>query len=285
VTDQAGVLPPPAPPPDPPELPEAAARPPGWPAWYAPVAFVVVFGLTTVLAGMLLAITGTDTHDSSAAVTIVGTLIQSGVFIGTAVMFASFVDKPRPWQFGLRRTRFWPAVGWAALALFAFYLSAVVYTAVVNPDVKQTVTEDLGADQGTAGLIIAGVVVIVVAPIAEEFFFRGFFYRALRNRFAIPVAALLDGAVFGFIHWDFSSAHGLLIVPPLALLGVILCLVYERTGSLFPAMAIHAFNNSLAYAGQVNGGWEVSVLAGPLMLAALALAPRLFLPRIAPAPG
>src|SRR3954449_5944311 len=194
-------------------------------------------------------------------------------------------NKPRPWQFGLRRVRFWRGVGWAALGLLAFYILALVYTAVVNPEVKQTVTQDLGADQGTAGLIAAGVVVIVVAPLAEEFFFRGFFYRALRNRFAIPVAAVLDGIVFGFIHWDFSSAHGLLIVPPLALLGVILCLVYERTGSLFPAMAIHAFNNCVAYAGQVNDGWEVSVVAGPIMLAALALAPRLFLPRAAPAPG
>ena len=284
MTDQAGVLPGPAPPPDPPELPDGAPHPPGWPAWFAPVAFVVVVGLTTVLAGMLLAITDTDPNDHSAAVTIVGTLIQAAVFIGTAWMFASFVGRPRPWQFGLRRTRFLAAAGWATLGLVGFYVFAVVYTAVVNPNVKQTVTRDLGADQGTAGLIVAGLVVILVAPLAEEFFFRGFFYRALRNRFSIAVAAVMDGAVFGLIHWDFSSAHGLLIVPPLAALGVILCLVYERTGSLFPAMAIHAVNNCVAYAAQVNNGWEVSVFAGPVMLAALALAPRL-LPRAAPAPG
>jgi membrane protease YdiL (CAAX protease family) len=257
---------------------------PRWPAWYAPVAFVVVVGLTTVIAGMLLAITGTSADDNSAGVTIVGTLIQAGVFIGTAVMFASFVDKPQPWQFGLRRTRFWPAVGWAALGLFAFYLFAIVYTAAVNPDIKQKVTQELGADQGTAGLIAAGLVVIVVAPIAEEFFFRGFFYRALRNRFTVYVAAALDGIVFGFIHWDFSSAHGLLIVPPLAFLGFMFCLVYERTGSLFPVIALHAVNNTVAYAGQVHHGWEVSVVAGPLMLIALVLAPRA-LPRAAPAPG
>jgi membrane protease YdiL (CAAX protease family) len=249
------------------------------------VAFVVVVGLTTVIAGMLLAITNTDPHDDSAVVTIVGTLIQSAVFIGTAVMFASFVDKPRPWQFGLRRTRFWPAVGWAALGLVSFYIFAAVYTAVVNPNVKQTVTQELGANQGTAGLIVAGLVVIVGAPLAEEFFFRGFFYRALRNRFPILVAAAIDGVVFGFIHWDFSSAHGLLIVPPLAALGLVLCLIYERTGSLFPVMGIHAVNNCVAYAGQVHDGWKVSVVAGPLMLAALALAPRLLLPRAAPAPG
>jgi uncharacterized protein len=257
---------------------------PRWPAWYAPVAFVVVVGLTTVIAGMLLAITGTSADDNSAGVTIVGTLIQAGVFIGTAVMFASFVDKPQPWQFGLRRTRFWPAVGWAALGLFAFYLFAIVYTAAVNPDIKQKVTQELGADQGTVGLIAAGLVVIVVAPLAEEFFFRGFFYRALRSRFSIFVAAAIDGIVFGFIHWDFSSAHGLLIVPPLAFLGFVFCLIYERTGSLFPVIALHAINNCVAYAGQVHDGWEISVVAGPLMLLGLVLASRA-LPRAAPAPG
>jgi hypothetical protein len=50
-------------------------------------------------------------------------------------------------------------------------------------------------------------------------------------------------------------------------------------------MGIHAVNNCVAYAGQVHDGWKVSVVAGPLMLAALALAPRLLLPRAAPAPG
>ena len=46
-------------------------------------------------------------------------------------------------------------------------------------------TEDLGADESTLALVAAGIVVIVVAPIAEEFFFRGFFYRALRSRMGI----------------------------------------------------------------------------------------------------
>jgi uncharacterized protein len=271
---------PPAPAPAPPDPPER----PRWPAWYAPAAFVVVVGATTVLAGIVLAIAGKQPDDNDAVVTIIGTVIQAGVFIGTAVMFASFVDKPKPWQFGLRRTRFWPAVGWAALGLLAFYVFAALYGELAHPDVKQTVTNDLGANQGTAGLIAAGVVVIVLAPLSEEFFFRGFFFRALRNRFPLLLAAGIDGLVFGFIHWDFSTAHGLLIVPPLAVLGFVFCLIYERTGSLFPVIALHAINNSAAYAVQVHDGWAVSVVAGPLMISALILAPRT-LPRAAPAPG
>ena len=51
------------------------------------------------------------------------------------------------------------------------------------------------------------------------------------------------------------------------------CLVYEQTGSLFPAIALHALNNAIAYAAQADGG-AVSLSSGPLMIADCALVPR-----------
>jgi membrane protease YdiL (CAAX protease family) len=66
----------------------------------------------------------------------------------------------------------------------------------------------------------------------------------------------------------------LLILPPLAVLGFMFCLVYERTGSLFPVIALHSINNALAFGIQADG-WGVSAVFGPLMLVACAVAPRL----------
>jgi hypothetical protein len=188
-------------------------------------------------------------------------------------MFASFTRKPKPEHFGLRPTPFWSAVGWAALGFATFYVAVVIYTVVLQPDTEQTVAQDLGANQGTVGLIAAGFMVICVAPVAEEFFFRGFFYRALRSRYTVLVAAGIDGLLFGIIHFDFSSADALLIVPPLALLGFIFCLVYEQTGSIYPVIALHALNNAIAYAVTVDEAW-VSAALGPLMLLACATVPR-----------
>jgi uncharacterized protein len=270
-------------PPDPPELPEGAARTPRWPAWYAGVGFLTGVVLTFIAVAVLAGITGTGTDDKSATFTVVATFAQSAVFIGTAVLFASFTAKPEAWQFGLRRARFWSTVGWTTLGIVSFYVFAAVYAAILHPDAQQSVTQDLGADQSTLGLIAAGFIVVVVAPTAEEFFFRGFFYRALRSRFPVLAAAAIDGVLFGIIHFDFSGADALLIVPPLAVLGFIFCLVYEQTGTLFATIALHALNNSIAYAAQVNDGWTVSVVVGPLMLAACMVAPR-FVPR-APAPA
>jgi CAAX protease family protein len=271
VTEAPPTLPPP---PDPPELPEDAD--PRWPAWYAAAGFAVALVGTLLAVSIVGAATGDVGEDEvSPTFTIVATFIQGVIFIGTAVLFASFTRPPKAWHFGLRPTRFWSGVGWAALGMLSFYVFAAVYGAIVQPEIEQTVTDDLGADQGTIGLVAAGFMVVCVAPVAEEFFFRGFFYKALRSRFSIIAAAVIDGLVFGVIHYDFSGADGLLIVPPLAALGAMFCLVYERTGSLYPVIALHAFNNAIAYGVQADG-WAVSGVLGPLMLAACALTPRFF---------
>jgi membrane protease YdiL (CAAX protease family) len=260
-------------PPEPPELPEGVT--PRWPAWYAVVGFVVALIGTLLVVGIVAAATGASPGEENSTFTIVATFLQSAVFVGTAVLFASFTRPPRPWHFGLRGAPFWPTVGWAALGLFSFYLFALVYTAAVQPDAEQTVAQDLGADEGTFGLIVAGFVVVCVAPAAEEFFFRGFFYRALRTRFPVLFAAALDGMLFGLIH--FSGSDTLLILPPLAALGFTFCLVYERTGSLYPVIALHSLNNALAYGVQAEG-WAVSAVLAPLMLLACTVAPRLTAP-------
>ena len=193
----------PANPPEPPELPAGVA--PRWPAWYAGVGFLVALVATLIAVGIVAAVTGAGSDDDDPAFTIIATFMQSLIFIGTAVLFASFSRRPKAWHFGLRRTAFWPAVAWAALGMVAFYVIAAVYTVIVSPDAEQTVAQDLGADEGTFGLIAAGFMVICIAPFAEEFFFRGFFYRALRSRYSVIVAALIDGALFGVIHFDFSA--------------------------------------------------------------------------------
>ena len=273
------------PPPDRPERPDGVERGPRWPALFALGGFVAGTLGTFLLVGIIAALLGLHADAESPAFVIVGTLAPAIVFVATAVAFASLVAKPQAWHFGLRGTRFWPALGWAALGIVAFYIVSAAYSPLVPEDVEQTVTEDLGADESTLGLISAGVMVMVVAPVAEEFFFRGFFYRALRTRFSVAAAAIIDGLLFGVIHYNFEGAEALLLVPPLALLGVIFCLVYEATGSIFPAIALHSMNNAIAYGATVDDGWRVSLALGPLTIAACILVPRLLRPPARGAPA
>lgn len=267
----------------PPERPDAAPHPvavggepqPAWPPWFAFVGFAAALLCTVIAVGIVLAIAGVGEDDDSPVVTVVATLIQGIFFVGVALVLARSVASPRPWHFGLRRGPLWRTIGWAALGMLAFYVLTAAYAAIVDPQAEQDVTDSLGAGDSTLGLIAAGTMVIVIAPFVEELFFRGFFYRALRSRYSIAVAALVDGVIFGLIHFSFEGADGLLILPPLAFLGVIFCLVYERTKSLWPVIGMHAFNNTVAFAAQADDGWTVAVVAGPVMLAACVVLPRL----------
>ena len=267
--------------PDPPELPVGSQQLPRWPAWYAPVGFlggfaVVVF--VSVIVGLIAAALGADIEDDTPpSLVVVLTLLQAVILCATAIALAARTRRPKPWHFGLRRARFWPSLGWAAVGYVSFIVFVLTYSALLSPEGEQSVTEDLGADESTLALVAAGFVVIVVAPLAEEFFFRGFFYRALRSRLGVLAAALVDGLVFGLIHY--SGSDTLELLPILGFLGFLFCLVYERTRTLYTVIGLHALNNSIAY-GAATETATVSLVLGPLMLLACMFGPRLIHPRL-----
>ena len=279
------------PPPDPPELPAAARSYPRWPWWYslAGLGIALVGTLFVVgIVGAVAASAGVEDVEDAKGLLFGGTVIQQAIFAGVAIFLASRIERPRLWHFGLRPTRFWPTIGWAALGLVAYWVLTIVYVALVRPDEEQETLEDLGTDDSTLWLVAAAMLVIVLAPLAEEFFFRGFFYRALRTRLPVLLAALSVGIVFGAIH--LGSTPPVLLVP-LAILGLVFCLVYEKTGSLFATIGLHALNNLIAFGVQTEE-WAVAGIVGGAMLGACMVLPR-FLPSraarpasaAAPAPG
>ncbi len=77
--------------------------------------------------------------------------------------------------------------------------------------------------------------------------------------------------LFGGVHA--GSAPALDLVP-LGVLGFGLCLLYRATGSLYPCIAAHCVNNSLAFGSLENWGWQIPVLMASslLVLGLLALA-------------
>ena len=262
------------PPPDPPELPEKLPRWPAWPWWYSLAAAGIGLAATFMLAALIAAIAtvaGADEVGESKGYLQGATLAQQVAFAAAAVFMASRFARPRLGDFGIRRTRFWPTVGWAAAGFGAYWVLSIAYIAIVRPDEEQETLDDLGIDDGTLWVVAAALLVIVCAPVAEEFFFRGFVYRALRTKLPIVAAAAIVGVVFGAIHLGSTPAE---ILPVLAILGVIFCLVYEKTGTLFSVIGLHALNNTLAF-GVGTDEWGVALVVGLLMVSACVLTPRL----------
>ncbi|MGH2981799.1 MAG: lysostaphin resistance A-like protein, partial [Solirubrobacterales bacterium] len=144
---------------------------------------------------------------------------------------------------GLRRFR--PsAFGWMALGLFSYYVFAVLYGALIVQPEQEDIARDLGLDTGPLAAVAVVLLIVGIAPVAEEVFFRGMLFGGLRRRLPTIAAALISAAVFGALH----APTGVSTVPPLIAFGFVLALLYERTGSLGPPIVAHAINNALALA-------------------------------------
>ena len=271
----------------PPVRPPAARGPAAWPPWMSLAGFVTGFGVTIVLGGIIFVVaTSAGLSEKAPGLNIGLTVLQNAALMGAAFFFAAMIGRPSASDFGLRRTRFWKSVGLLLAVWIAFFVLSGIWGVVIDLDKQQDLPEELGADGPLVNVLAVVVLVTVIAPIGEELFFRGFFFGALRNWHGPWLGALLTGIAFGGIHAG-SSPLGYLV--PLMLFGVGLCMLYEWTGSLYPAIALHALNNSVALGANLDWSWQIPTMmagstAGALLCAWL-LARAVGERGAAPAPG
>ena len=249
---------PPLAPPEPPE-PEGERR---WPPWSAPLARVTALIVATV-GGLIVAIVATgfgydfDAEDTPPGVLLGATFVQDIGFVASAILFARMSGPVWAQQFGLRGTRILSAVGWMGAAYIGFLVFLAIWAPLIGLDGADDQVDDLGIKDSDTALVFGAILVCVFAPVVEEFFFRGFFFTALRNWKGVWPAAVITGLVFGGIHLGSASADALL---PLAVFGFGLCVVYAKTGSLYPCIALHAINNSIAFSTAIDWTWQMPLL-------------------------
>ena len=92
-----------------------------------------------------------------------------------------------------------------------------------------------------AGLAVTLGMAGLLAPAAEELFFRGAIYSWFRQRAGIWVSVLASSALFALGHADTFA-----VVITSFILGAVNALVFERTRSLWASIAIHAVNNCIS---------------------------------------
>lgn len=250
---------------------------PPWPMWSVPAGIGVGLGVwiitSVVMAAVTVAVGSSVTHPTP-AISLIQDFLSDLSFVAGALVLTIVMVRARPVDFGYRRV--WPplALGAFAAAAVGYYVVSLIYASLVSLHGTDKLPSELGATHSTAALIGATIFVCVVAPMAEEFFFRGFIFGGLRRmRVTIAgldigtwLAAAITGLLFGAVHAGSASPQYLI---PLGIFGFILCLLRWRTGSLYPCMALHCVNNALALGvNQLN--WNALEIAG-LMLAALAV--------------
>lgn len=121
----------------------------------------------------------------------------------------------------------------------------------------------------SGNLLIAGLAIVLIAPMVEELVFRGILFTSLSKALNPVLSAVVTALLF-------AIAHGNLVQGSYAfVLGLLLALVRHQSGSLWSAIALHfAFNTtSLLLAGRelevfsIPGAWTVCAFILSLLLA------------------
>ena len=148
-----------------------------------------------------------------------------------------------PWPFPIQ----WRAIAglWLTLFIFSigsFQVSYALLSFLFPGPVEVALRESifLGAGETTFpwlyNTLFMGVLVIG-APVFEEFLFRGFLLHRWGTRWSPKVAVILSSLVFGLLHGN---------VIGLSVFGLAMALLYLRSRSLGLVVVVHGLNNAIA---------------------------------------
>ncbi len=126
--------------------------------------------------------------------------------------------------------------------LFCYYIVGGFYAALLayfGLEVQADLTP-LVRELSTPWPLI--VTAVLVAPVVEETFFRGFVFAGLRARYDWRWAAAISSALFAAAHMEIT------FFIPAFMLGFLFAYLYQRSNSVWPGMILHTAMNGLAMA-------------------------------------
>jgi uncharacterized protein len=141
----------------------------------------------------------------------------------------------------------WNTLGLGCGLLLAAYVAILLHNLALmalGVDTQgEAILKALAELDSPVWLFIVG---IVVAPVVEEIFFRGFLFQGFRQQYGWVKSMLLSSVIFAFAHLDLAS------LIPTFILGGVLAYVYHKSNSVWPGILLHflvnAFGLCSAYA-------------------------------------
>lgn len=127
------------------------------------------------------------------------------------------------------------------LGYYLILLGLLILAAIIASSLgAQAPTTPNNESGGTGMLKVMGgfwltfALSVIVAPIIEEIVFRGVLFSAIKKRYGLIAGIILSSLIFTLVHID--PIQMISVLP----LGIYLAIMYQRTGSIYPGMILHA---------------------------------------------
>ena len=145
-------------------------------------------------------------------------------------------------QFGFKRLALPRLISWSIIACGAVIavewpLSVLIeriMTAVNLSHPEQNSVMLFRQAHGAQQIGLFVLQAVLIAPVIEEVFFRGFLFGFLKNYVPVGWAIVISAGIFALAHVNVGATAQLWV------LGLVLALAYEHTGSLLLAIGIHS---------------------------------------------
>jgi len=172
---------------------------------------------------------------------VIGYIVQFSVTVGGVLFFALLVRRDSLRSLGLRKVLPRDVFNWGVGGGVFLFITILVMGALLEhlvPELPpQPFEQVLKGVTDLREFLVLLVLVSVFAPLAEEMYFRGFVYPVFRQRVGVTAGIIFSGLFFGVAHWDLWR------LVPLALGGVGLAVIYEKSRSLYPCWLAHGLWN------------------------------------------
>ncbi len=202
---------------------------------------------------------------------IYGLAVTQLLLLSVAVLPAVYLKLDFRKTFSLEKPKVRAIFGTFVLWVGGYLLISAISLVLLplSPQNYETLKSMENIFKGVDNIWISLVVVALLPAICEEFLFRGVIYSAAKSVLKPRGAILLTSLLFSAFHID------LIRLIPTFILGVLLCYVTYKSGSIICAILLHFVNNSIAilsiyYPGQFEN--QVPGESTPMILIGFVIA-------------
>ena len=157
---------------------------------------------------------------------------------------------------GISRHLAWSDIGLSILSVLPYYLLSALAVwlglevfKVINPEVGQQIS--FAQPNLKIEYYVAFVTLVILAPLAEELLFRGYFLGRLGDKIGKWFALIVTAVVFGLLHLPGFTDSGVVLQWSAAadtfVLGLTAGILRLLSGSIWAGVLLHAIKNAIAY--------------------------------------